>query len=64
MLFLEAQGHALPQHPQIKSASSLSRFLLEHYWNGAILDSVEAAVNWAANMTWKGLKPFLPTRPI
>jgi len=32
---------------------------LEHYWNGAILDSVEAAVNWAANMTWKGLKPIV-----
>jgi hypothetical protein len=26
-LFLEAQGHPLPQHTQLKSASSLSRFL-------------------------------------
>ena len=26
-LFLEAQGHPLPQHTQVKSASSLSRFL-------------------------------------
>jgi len=26
-LFLEAQGHALPQHTQVKSASSLGRFL-------------------------------------
>jgi hypothetical protein len=24
---------------------------LEHYWNGAILDSVETAINWASNMT-------------
>lgn len=24
---------------------------LENYWNGAILDSVEAALHWAANMT-------------
>jgi hypothetical protein len=29
------------------------------FWKGAILDSVEAAVNWAANMTWKGLKPIV-----
>jgi Rhodopirellula transposase DDE domain len=32
---------------------------LEHYWNGSILDSVAAAVNWSANMTWKGLKPIV-----
>ena len=30
---------------------------LENYWNGAILDSVQAAVKWAENMTWKGSKP-------
>jgi len=29
---------------------------LENYWNGAILDSVEAAVQWASNMTWKSIK--------
>jgi hypothetical protein len=28
---------------------------LENYWNGAILDEVEAALQWAANMTWKGI---------
>ena len=32
---------------------------LENYWNGAILDSVQAAVKWAANMTWKGIKPIV-----
>jgi hypothetical protein len=32
---------------------------LENYWNGAILDSVEAAVQWASNMTWNGLKPIV-----
>lgn len=32
---------------------------LENYWNGAILDSIEAALHWAANMTWKGLKPII-----
>ena len=33
--------------------------VLENYWNGAILDSVEAAANWAANMSWKGLAPIV-----
>ena len=32
---------------------------LENYWKGAILDSIEAAVQWASNMTWKGLKPIV-----
>ena len=32
---------------------------LENYWNGAILDSVEAALKWASNMTWKGVKPIV-----
>jgi len=31
-LFLEAQGHPLPQHTQVKSASSLSRFLNHSLW--------------------------------
>jgi Rhodopirellula transposase DDE domain len=30
---------------------------LEQYWNGAILDSVEAAVQWAAHMSWKAIAP-------
>ena len=33
--------------------------VLENYWNGAILDSVEAAVQWAANMTWRGIAPLV-----
>ncbi len=32
-LFLEAQGHALPQHTQVKSASSLSQFLNHYSWS-------------------------------
>jgi Rhodopirellula transposase DDE domain len=32
---------------------------LENYWNGAILDSVEAALTWASNMTWKGITPVV-----
>jgi hypothetical protein len=31
-LFLEAQGHPLPQHSKAKSASALSRFLNIHLW--------------------------------
>ena len=33
--------------------------VLENYWNGAILDSIDAALNWASNMTWKGIKPLV-----
>jgi hypothetical protein len=32
-LFLEAQGHPLPQHTQVKSASALSRFLNQDQWS-------------------------------
>jgi transposase len=32
---------------------------LENYWNGAILDSIETAIAWAQNMTWKGIKPLV-----
>lgn len=32
-LFLENQGHALPEHTQVKSASSLSRFLNRYTWS-------------------------------
>ena len=32
-LFLDAQGHALPEHTQLKSASSLSRFFNRYRWS-------------------------------
>jgi hypothetical protein len=32
---------------------------LENYWNGTILDSVDAAVEWASNMTWKAISPIV-----
>ncbi|BAQ66699.1 mobile element protein [Geminocystis sp. NIES-3709] len=32
---------------------------LENFWNGTILDSVEKTVQWAKNMTWKGVKPIV-----
>jgi hypothetical protein len=31
----------------------------ENYWNGAVLDSIETAIAWAKNMTWKGIKPMV-----
>jgi hypothetical protein len=31
-LFLDAQSHALPEHTQVKSPSSLSRFLNRYRW--------------------------------
>ena len=33
--------------------------VLENYWNGAILDSIETAIEWASNMTWKGVAPIV-----
>ena len=32
---------------------------LEHYWNGAILSTVNTAIQWAANMMWKGHAPVI-----
>ena len=33
--------------------------ILEHHWNGAILDTVEAVLNFTASMTWQGLHPVV-----
>ena len=35
------------------------RAALENYWNGAILSTVNDAIQWAANMTWKGRTPVI-----
>ena len=32
---------------------------LENYWNGSILNSIEEALQWASNMSWKGFKPLV-----
>ena len=32
---------------------------LENYWNGAVLQSIEDALQWASNMSWKGIKPIV-----
>jgi transposase len=31
--------------------------ILEHHWNGALLDTVEAVLNFTASMTWKRIHP-------
>jgi transposase len=33
--------------------------ILEQHWNGALLDSVEAVIQYAASMTWKGKHPLV-----
>ena len=33
--------------------------VLEHHWNGSLLDSVEAVERFAASMTWKGTHPVV-----
>ncbi|MGN7613298.1 IS701 family transposase, partial [Magnetococcales bacterium HHB-1] len=32
-LFLEGDGHSLPEHSSVKSASSISRFLNQYNWS-------------------------------
>jgi hypothetical protein len=31
--------------------------ILENHWNGALLDSIETALEWAGTMTWNGIQP-------
>ena len=33
--------------------------ILEHHWNGALLDSIDAALQFASTMTWKGTHPVV-----
>jgi hypothetical protein len=33
--------------------------ILEKHWNGALLDTIETALRWAATMTWKGVHPLV-----
>ncbi len=34
-------------------------WVLENFWNWAILDTVDTALKWAWNMTWKGINPII-----
>ncbi len=47
-----------PYHSKYNSIERCQGILEEH-WNGEILDSVDKVVNWAATMTWKGIKPIV-----
>jgi len=33
--------------------------ILEHHWNGSRLDAIDAVLQWAATMTWKGTPPIV-----
>ena len=33
--------------------------ILENHWNGALLDSIDAALAWAKTMTWCGVAPIV-----
>src|SRR5262244_2931273 len=33
--------------------------ILENHWNGALLDSIDTVLRFAATMTWKGTHPFV-----
>ena len=35
--------------------------ILEQHWNGALLDSLEAVIQYASTMTWKGKHPVVST---
>ncbi|KAB8315282.1 hypothetical protein SD81_035615 [Tolypothrix campylonemoides VB511288] len=63
-LFLEAQGHPLPEHSQTKSPSALSRFLNINPWSTR--DMIRTVRNYVVETVLKvfsecgkGRKPFL-----
>jgi len=60
-LFLEAQGHPLPQHSQTKSASALSRFLNEYNWptRAVIRAARSAALEQILSQRRLGRRPVL-----
>lgn len=60
-LFLEAQGHPLPEHSQTKSASALSRFLNINPWSTRDLIRTvrDYALKQVLSESLKGRKPFL-----
>lgn len=60
-LFLETQGHPLPEHSQTKSASALSRFLNINPWSTRDLIGTvrDYALKQVLSESLKGRKPFL-----
>ncbi|MDX2243217.1 MAG: transposase [Leptolyngbyaceae cyanobacterium bins.302] len=60
-LFLEAQGHPLPQQTQLKSTSSLSRFLNHYLWSTrAVIRTTRQAM--LQQVAWHRLRQDLPLR--
>ncbi|XGW00917.1 MAG: hypothetical protein ACAF41_33645 (plasmid) [Leptolyngbya sp. BL-A-14] len=59
-LFLDAQGHALPAHTPVKSASALSRFLNRYNWStrGVIRATRRAALQQIATHRPHGRTPI------
>jgi hypothetical protein len=60
-LFLQAQGHPLPQHSKVKSASALSRFLNIYPWSTRKLIGTmrQTALKQILSQCPKGRRPFL-----
>ncbi|MBD0261381.1 MAG: hypothetical protein ICV78_01290 [Tolypothrix sp. Co-bin9] len=60
-LFLEAQGHPLPEHSKAKSASALSRFLNIYDWStrGVIQTTRARIIQEISSECPLGRKPFL-----
>ena len=63
-LFLEAQGHPLPEHSKNKSASALSRFLNINPWSTreiirGVRASILEVVLKALHEAGRGRRPFL-----
>lgn len=62
-LFLEALGHPLPQHTQVKSASSLSRFLNHYTWSTrSVIRTTRQAV--VQQVTHHPPHPSIPKRSV
>ncbi len=60
-LFLEAQGHPLPQYSKVKSASALSRFLNIHLWSTRLVirTTRNHVLNQILSVSPKGRRPIL-----
>lgn len=60
-LFLQAQGHPLPQQCKVKSASALSRFLNVYPWStrGLIRVTRQIVLQQVLSQRRKGRKPVL-----
>ncbi len=60
-LFLDAQGHPLPQHSSLKSAGALSRFLNQYAWSTrqVIRGVRQALLEQLLKYAPKGRQPWL-----